>query len=147
MQRRCPLLDSDMQNVRNSFMNSEIEVKVVLHRQAAEAGDAPAMAHLGHMYMNGVGVEASNATALEWFRQAAERNHPSALFGLGYMHLSGFGVPKDAKKAFKYFTAAAEQVRTCPHTHALHHAVAGLAAVPRCSLYFLVDRNLCSSSR
>ncbi len=69
------------------------------------------MAHLGHMYMNGVGVEASNATALEWFKQAAERNHPSALFGLGYLHLSGFGVPKDAKKAFKYFTAAAEQVR------------------------------------
>jgi SEL1 protein len=63
------------------------------------------------MYMNGVGVEASNATALEWFKQAAERNHPSALFGLGYLHLSGFGVPKDAKKAFKYFTAAAEQVR------------------------------------
>lgn len=68
------------------------------------------MAHLGHMYANGAGVQASNATALDWFKQAAEKNHPSALYGLGYLHLAGFGVPKDAKKAFKYFTAAGEQV-------------------------------------
>jgi len=73
------------------------------------------MAHLGHMYANGVGVEASNTTALEWFKQAAEKNHPSALYGLGYAHLGGLGVPKDAKKAFKYFTAAGEQVN-----HILH---------------------------
>ena len=69
------------------------------------------MAHLGHMYASGAGVEASNATALEWFRQAAEKNQASALYGLGYMHLSGMGVPPDARKAFKYFTLAAEQVR------------------------------------
>ena len=69
------------------------------------------MGHLGHMYASGVGVEASNATALEWFRQAAEKNQASALYGLGYMHLSGMGVPRDARKAFKYFTLAAEQVR------------------------------------
>ena len=83
----------------------------VVRRQAAEAGDAHAMAHLGHMYASGVGVEASNATALEWFRQAAEKNQASALYGLGYMHLSGWGVPQDARKAFKYFTLAAEQVK------------------------------------
>ena len=69
------------------------------------------MGHLGHMYASGVGVQASNATALEWFRQAAEKNQVSALYGLGYMHLSGMGVPRDARKAFKYFTLAAEQVR------------------------------------
>ena len=82
-----------------------------VRRQAAEAGDAHAMAHLGHMYASGAGVVASNATALEWFRQAAEKNQASALYGLGYMHLSGRGVPRDARKAFKYFTLAAEQVR------------------------------------
>ena len=51
------------------------------------------MAHLGHMYANGVGVEASNATALEWFKRGAEKSHPSALYGLGYAYLGGFGVP------------------------------------------------------
>ncbi len=68
------------------------------------------MAHLGHMYANGVGVAASNESAHEWFHQAARRNHPSGQYGLGYLHLSGYGVPKDAKKAFKYFSAASEQV-------------------------------------
>ena len=91
--------------------HNQLHMYSVVRRQAAEAGDAHAMGHLGHMYASGVGVEASNATALEWFRQAAEKNQASALYGLGYMHLSGMGVPRDARKAFKYFTLAAEQVR------------------------------------
>lgn len=87
-------------------------------RQAAEAGDADAMAHLGHMYANGVGVAASNDSALHWFRLAADKSHPSAQYGLGYMHLSGYGVPKDAKKAYKYFSAASEQVNPLFAHHA-----------------------------
>ena len=43
-------------------------------RLAAEAGDADAMAHVGHMYANGAGVEQSNLTALRWFKEAAEQN-------------------------------------------------------------------------
>ena len=43
-------------------------------RQAAEAGDADAMAHLGHAYANGVGTPQSNATALHWFRQVLPLN-------------------------------------------------------------------------
>lgn len=69
------------------------------------------MAHLGHMYANGLGVPADNETAIEYFTDAgAESGHPSAIFGLGYMHLSGYGVEKDLKKAFQFFGAAAEQV-------------------------------------
>ncbi len=70
------------------------------------------MAHLGHMYANGVGVEASNTTALEWFKRGAEKSHPSALYGLGYAYSGRLWGPKDAKKAFKYFTAAGESVST-----------------------------------
>jgi hypothetical protein len=62
------------------------------------------------MYANGLGVPASNESALHWFRLAAEKNHPSAQYGLGYMHLSGYGVAKDAKKAFKFFSSASELV-------------------------------------
>ncbi|KAK9798920.1 hypothetical protein WJX73_000247 [Symbiochloris irregularis] len=78
-------------------------------RQAAEGGDAEAMAHLGHMYASGTGVKASNGTALAFFSAAAERGHPSGLHGLGFMHLSGRGVRQDFAKAFKFFAGAAEQ--------------------------------------
>lgn len=74
------------------------------------------MAHLGHMYANGLGVTADNATAVEYFTDAVqESGHPAALFGLGYMHMSGYGVEKDLKKAFQFFAAAAEQVTAGSH--------------------------------
>lgn len=42
--------------------------------QAAEAGDADAMAHLGNMHANGAaGVAQDNATAMSWFWKAADR--------------------------------------------------------------------------
>ena len=41
--------------------------------QAAGAGDADAMAHLGHMHANGLAVERDNATAWRWFWRAAEK--------------------------------------------------------------------------
>ena len=83
----------------------QLRTRPVVHRQAAEAGDAHAMGHLGHMYASGVGVEASNTTALEWFRQAAEKNQASALYGLGYMHLSGMGVPPRRQEGFQVLHA------------------------------------------
>jgi TPR repeat protein len=41
-------------------------------RRAAEAGDADSMAHLGHIYANGIGQPRDNATAMTWFWKAAE---------------------------------------------------------------------------
>mmetsp|Transcript_14536 Transcript_14536/g.43932 ORF Transcript_14536/g.43932 Transcript_14536/m.43932 type:complete len:758 (-) Transcript_14536:985-3258(-) len=81
-------------------------------QQAADRGDAQAMASLGHMHANGRGVPPSNATALKWFLKAAELGQPSAQYGLGYMHLTGQGVPIDHRKAFKHFSLAAEQGNT-----------------------------------
>jgi hypothetical protein len=42
-------------------------------RQAADAGDADAMAHLGHIYANGIGAAQDNSTAREWFEKAAKQ--------------------------------------------------------------------------
>ena len=72
------------------------------------------MAHLGHMHATGVGVLASNGSALSYFRTSAERGHPAGLFGLGFMHLSGKGTRQDYGRAFKLFSAAAEQVCASP---------------------------------
>ncbi|KAL4530008.1 hypothetical protein Ndes2526B_g04771 [Nannochloris sp. 'desiccata'] len=77
-------------------------------RQAAQAGDVDAMAHLGHMHANGLAVEQDNATAWRWFWRAAEKGHASGLFGLGYMHLTGQGAEVDHKQAFNYFKQAVE---------------------------------------
>ena len=68
------------------------------------------MAHLGHMYANGLGVKASNSTAIKWFRKGSDRGNPSAQFGLGYMYLRGVGLPQDYRMAVKFLTSAAEQV-------------------------------------
>ena len=41
--------------------------------QAAAQGDADAMAQLGHMFANGLGVKANNQTAIGLFRASAEK--------------------------------------------------------------------------
>ena len=52
--------------------------------QAAAAGDADAMSHLGHMHANGLGVKASNETALSLFRKVGlhqtRPSHRSTLY-------------------------------------------------------------------
>ncbi|GMH45874.1 hypothetical protein BSKO_13837 [Bryopsis sp. KO-2023] len=62
---------------------SEPPRDVVLKSQAAEAEDAGAMSHLGHMYANGLGVEQNNKTALKWFEKGAGEGHPNGHYGLG----------------------------------------------------------------
>ena len=76
--------------------------------QAAEMGDADAMAHIGHAYANGIAVAQNNVTAKNWFMKAAEKGHPSGILGLGIMHLTGQGTPVDHTIAAKYVTSAAD---------------------------------------
>ena len=73
-------------------------------------GDADALAHLGHMYANGMGVQQDNETALHFFKHAAEGGSSSGLFGLGYMHLTGHTTQQNYPKAFKLLQAASEMV-------------------------------------
>ena len=81
-------------------------------RQAADVGDADALAHLGHMYMNGMGVQQDNETAVHFLKAAAEGGASSGLFGLGYMYLTGHSMQQDYGKAFKLLQAASELVYT-----------------------------------
>ena len=76
---------------------------------AANAGDATAMANLGNMYANGFGVETNNATAFEWFEKSAKQGNAMGRYGLGYMILAGQGVPRNEQLAVKYLNQAAEQ--------------------------------------
>lgn len=73
---------------------------------AAAAGDPVAMAHLGHAFANGLGVERSRESAAKWFKRASEHRNPSALFSMGYLHMTGddgIGGVVDYKKALRYY--------------------------------------------
>lgn len=52
--------------------------------------DREAIAQLGHMHANGVGVDQSNTTAMAYFQEAADLGSAHGMYGLGYMYLSGF---------------------------------------------------------
>ena len=86
-------------------------------RQAADGGDADAVAHLGHMYANGVGVDQNNETASQLFQAAADAGNPNGQFGLGYMHLTGHGMEQNHRAAFKLFQRASEAVSMSRHVN------------------------------
>ena len=59
--------------------------------RAADAGHGQAAAQLGHLYLLGEGVQASNETALKYFREAVQANIPSGYNGMGLLYLHGAG--------------------------------------------------------
>ena len=68
---------------------------------AGMGNEKEAMAHLGHMYANGLGVEQSNATSMKYFQVAADMGSAHGMYGLGYMHLSGYIEEFDEKAKAK----------------------------------------------
>lgn len=77
--------------------------------EAAEAGNAKAMAELGRMYVNGWGVEQDYEKALEWTYKAIDQDNADAQATLGFMYSQGYGVELDYKKAAEWYSKAAEQ--------------------------------------
>ena len=88
---------------------ADVDRAFAYYSRAAASGEPAALAHLGNMYAQGLGVAQDNATALDYFRRGALKDHPPSQNGLGYMHMHGHGVAKDYKKALEYFKAAAER--------------------------------------
>ena len=67
------------------------------------------MFYLGVMFLNGMGVEADVAKAIEYFTIAAKAGYDSAQLLLGLAYLEGEGVEKNLETAEMWLTAAAEQ--------------------------------------
>jgi TPR repeat protein len=86
--------------------------------QAAQAGDAKAMAELGWRYLVRetagqpfqfqVGVVANDATALSWIQRAVEQGSPDGMAYLGWMYLVGQGVQRDLTQAQLWLRRAAD---------------------------------------
>ena len=69
-------------------------------------GDAAAQNNLGHMYMDGRGVEQDPAKAVYWYHQAAVRGYRAAEVNLGVAYLYGRGTKKDKPQACYWFAQA-----------------------------------------
>lgn len=69
--------------------------------------DGAAMALIGEIFKDGLGVRGDKAEAVRWFKLAANRGDREAAFALGRAYLAGQGTKKDIALARKYFEQAA----------------------------------------
>jgi TPR repeat protein len=69
---------------------------------------------LGFCYYTGMGVQRSEAQALQYYELAARRGHRDAQFALGTFYYNGRGVAEDKAQAVKWYKLAADQ----PESHA-----------------------------
>jgi len=74
--------------------------------KAAKFGRTEAMARLGDIHHNALGVEHNPRLAVAWWRQAAMLDHAEAQAMLGAAHLTGEGVPKDRIEALHWLLRA-----------------------------------------
>lgn len=78
-------------------------------QRAAELGDGEAARNLGHLYRQGLGVEADGHIAAAWYQVAADAGVISAEYNLGMLYLRGGpGLPVDQAEGVKRLGKAAE---------------------------------------
>ncbi len=74
--------------------------------KAAAQGRAGAMARLGDIHHNALGVPRDPALAAEWWERAAKLGHPEAQAMLGAAYLAGKGVARDRAQALHWLEQA-----------------------------------------
>jgi hypothetical protein len=89
----------------------------LVHREAAEQGDAVAQYKLGNIYRDGVKVPKDDRKAVRWYRKAAEQGLAQAQHALATMYMHGQGVASDYKEAAKWYRKAAEQSLAAAQYH------------------------------
>lgn len=75
-----------------------------------EAEKSPrALAQIGFLYRQGIGVEQNINKALQFFISAASEGDRFAEYNLGYLYSKGLGLEQNAQKAMTYYMKAAEK--------------------------------------
>jgi len=74
--------------------------------KAADAGSPMAMAHLGRIYEEGLGVERSESLAVSWYSRAAYAGADHLALKLGWLHLLGGEAVRDRERAEAWFQHA-----------------------------------------
>ncbi len=75
----------------------------------AEQGSAVDQENLGRLYLEGTGVEQSDAEAAKWSRTSAEAGYAPAQRGFAVLLIDGRGVIQDFAAAVEWLEKAAEQ--------------------------------------
>lgn len=76
---------------------------------AALRGDKIAQFHVGVIYERGIGVEANQTLAANWFEKSAQQGYVDAQYNIAIMYASGRGVEADEGAAMKWLALAAKQ--------------------------------------
>jgi uncharacterized protein len=106
----------DLQSACNlAFMNlgqatkeqSYYQAALDWYSSAAKRGAPRAQYHLGKLYRDGLGTEASPSNAAMWFYRAAMHGYPPAEAALGDLFLHGNGVSTDYETALGWLRPAA----------------------------------------
>jgi len=82
---------------------------IVAYREAAEAGETPAMVNLGNLLRAGLGTQVDHVQAAHWYRLAATAGNPLGQVNLANLYLSGWGVEASTTEAVRWFRRAARQ--------------------------------------
>lgn len=69
------------------------------YMRGAELGDSDCRVEVGHMYLNGVGVEKNSKEGAKWIQQAAAQKNLHAYCTLARLYREGIEVTPDAQKA------------------------------------------------
>lgn len=101
----------------NAGIDPNPNVAVNYFERAANGGHEQAMANLGIMLSNGIGVPQDLTRAFNYFQAGAEAGSALAMYGLGFTYMNGAGVDQNVTKAVEYFKKAADADLLEAHNH------------------------------
>ncbi len=92
-----------------AYQSGDYATALLIFRQLADQGYAPAQNNLGFMYYQGHGVVQDYAAAVRWYRKAALQGNASAQYNMGVMYREGQVVPQDYGETVRWYRKAADQ--------------------------------------
>jgi len=90
-------------------ITQDLQMAIVLFRNAASQNHPPALNNLGNCYCQGDGVTEDYVAAADLFRKAALLGYAPAQANLGACYREGAGVTADFEQSMLWFKKAAEQ--------------------------------------
>jgi hypothetical protein len=100
---------ADYAKGRSAFVKGDYAIAGAEFEAAAKVGSVQAMAALGSMYAEGLGVERDDQRAFEWYLRAAEGGNITAQGVVARLYSTGQGTPKNDANALLWARRAAEK--------------------------------------
>ncbi len=90
-------LDSD-----NEYGTRDYEESLMWFARGAELYDGQSLCRIGIAYLNGLGIEKDEASALFYMEKSAARGNSVGISNVAYMYANGIGAEKDIFKALEW---------------------------------------------